>query len=199
MLDTTEPAGVRIRMYEIPVPGNEPFSKASLPTSASIITGLFQQADPQNKIKGGEVFNARQSKDLLEKYQDRSDADLIPDVSKVVQDSLNEIIEYQTLSREPVTVRLAKLKEIASSVTRVVVQSAPGNYYDPEKEDRYKGISATNGLDRLRSDQGAILSIVLSGIKNGDWTDEELMLFLNKHILTNDDQKLNALRHKSCR
>jgi len=40
------------------------------------------------------------------------------------------------------------------------------------------------------------LAIVIAGIKN-EWPEEELLLFLNTHVLTNDDPKLNALKEKA--
>ena len=180
-----EPVGITVaRLDRIPRPWNEAFSPTDLPLRTPIL----------EKIYLNELPKAKQHKNFI----GLTDEQLELQVPALVDACLAEMLEYETLARESAQKRLAKLKEIAPSVTRVIDRSAPGDYYHLNKTDKYQFDPAMQGGDRLRSDQAAILAVVLAGIKQG-WEDKDLLLFLNQHVLLNDNEELNALREKAKR
>ncbi len=187
----TEPVGINAtRLERIPNPWNETFSSTDLPQASAIIGSVFKQ--DLNDRTGSEVARAQVHKD----YIGFSQAELHEKVPALINSCLSEMLSYETVGREPAELRLTKLKTIAPSITHVIDRSAPGDYYHLNKNDKYKHDPAMQGGDRVRSDQAAILAIVLAGIKE-NWPDEDLLLFLNQHVLTNDNEALNALREKA--
>ena len=182
-MTNTEPSGITMqRIDRIPNPWGEKFEKNDLPSSAII----------QQDVKQNEIIRAKKDPNFIE-LDDRQIDIQIPNL---VNSCLDEMLYIETVGREPSTQRLAKLKTVAPSITRVIDRSAPGDYYHLNKNDKYKNESSMQGGDRVRSDQAAILAIVLSGIAGG-WPDGELLLFLDQHILLNNNKKLNALQEKA--
>jgi len=189
----TEPVGItQNRLSLISAPWNEPFIPNDLPTAASILEKVFQKPDSEKKIKAGEVINAKNEAD----YIGMSNEELKVEVPRLINKCLDEMSPYETISRKPAKERLVDLKKIADDVTIVLVRSSAGDYYHLNKEDRYKDDPSMQGAERVRSDQATILAIVLAGIK-AKWPDEELLLFLNQHVLTDDNQQIQALREKA--
>ena len=183
------------RLNQIPTPWNEPFNSiVDLPMGLVILDEVFYEPkDPKNPDdKPGEVLKAKRDSN----YIGLTDEDLKTKVPWLVADCINEMSEYELAARQPAIERLKKLREIAPKIKRIIVRSAPGDYKHLNKNDRYKDDPAMQGADRLRSDQAAILAIVLAGIKEG-WSEQNLLLFLNQHILTNDNEELNELREKA--
>ena len=183
------------RLNQIPTPWNEPFNSiVDLPMGLVILDEVFYEPkDPKNPDdKPGEVLKAKNDSN----YIGLTDEDLKTKVPWLVADCINEMSEYELAARQPAIERLKKLREIAPKIKRIIVRSAPGDYKHLNKNDRYKDDPAMQGADRLRSDQAAILAIVLAGIKEG-WSEQNLLLFLNQHILTNDNEELNELREKA--
>lgn len=179
----TEPAGITFeRLDRIPNPWNETFTAKDLPPRSTLIDDTRHE----------EVVRAKQHAE----YIGLTNQELDQRVPKLIDACLSEMLEYETVGREPAEKRLAKLKEIAPTITRVIDRSAPGDYYHLNKNDKYKYDPSMQGGDRVRSDQAAILAIVLAGIKQ-NWPDHELLLFLNQHVLRNDNPELNALREKA--
>ena len=195
-MSDTEPVVITAgRLNQIPTPWNEPFnSDIDLPHGYAILDEVFYEPkDPKNPDdKPGEVLKAK----LDASYIGITDEDLKTKVPWLVADCINEMSEYELAARQPAIERLKKLREIAPKIKRIIVRSAPGDYKHLNKNDRYKDDPAMQGADRLRSDQAAILAIVLAGIKEG-WSEQNLLLFLNQHILTNDNEELNELREKA--
>lgn len=187
----SEPVGITVaRLDRIPDPWKETFTPNDLPSRASILNDIYQK-DPRD-TKSSEIVRARQHEDFI----GLTDQELDLKVPALVDACLAEMLEYETVAREPAEKRLAKLRQVAPSVTRVIDRSAPGDYYHLNKDDKYKHDPSMQGGDRVRSDQSAILAIVLSGIKE-NWPDSELLLFLNQHILGNNNEGLNKLREKA--
>lgn len=183
------------RLNQIPTPWNEPFNSfVDLPMGLVILDEVFYEPkDPKNaNDKPGEVMKAK----LDANYIGMSDEKLGTEIPNLVSACLEEMVGYETAARRPVAERLKKLREIAPTIKRIIVRSAPGDYKHLNKNDRYKDDPAMQGADRLRSDQAAILAVVLAGIKEG-WSEQDLLLFLNQHILTNDNEELNNLREKA--
>ncbi len=182
----TEPVGItRDRIGQIPDARSlpfEPFAPDGIPSASSIL----------ESVNHDEIPKAKANKD----YNGKTDEELGIGIPQLVDDCLSEMMLYEKISRQSAKERLEKLREVAPSVTRIVDFSAPGDYYHLTKEDRFKKEPAMIGADRVRSDQAAILAIVLAGIKE-NWPEEELLLFLNQHVLTSDNPELNKLREKA--
>ncbi len=121
---------------------------------------------------------------------------IIKDVRKLISDCRIEMLRYERVARRPANKRLKDLRHVAESIDLIIDISAPGNYYFLNKDDRYFQNQVMQGEDRRRSDQAAILSIVLAGIKAG-WPEQELLLFLEQHVLTDKNVELNALKIKA--
>ena len=191
-MSDTEPVGItQKRLDQLPAVWHERFELSDLPHGLVILDNVFHQ--PRNsEDKPGEVLNAKKHPD----YIGKTDQELYKFVSDLISDCLTEMADYERISREPVEERLKHLKEVATIITRILIPSAPGTYYRLNKEDRYKDDPAMQGAGRLREDQAALLAIVIAGIKEG-WPDEELLVFLKEHVLTSNNQKLNALREKA--
>jgi len=189
-----EPVAINTTSLEkIPNPWNDAFSEVNLPPHNLILEELYHvRSTGEPPGKDGEVIRAKQSEGFIE----MADSELDIKVTDLVDSCLKEMLEYETIARESPEKRLAKLKQIAPYVTHIIDRSAPGDYYHLNKDDKYKDDPVMQGADRVRSDQTAILTIVLSGIKE-NWLDRELLLFLNQHVLLNDNEGLNALREKA--
>ncbi len=178
---------------KIPNPWDDEYDVADLPTYIDILSqvnpiGIGMRAS----IPTAEVYKAQNHQD----YIGLTESQLDEAVPKFIHACLAEMNQYETISRESSKIRLEKLRKIAPNIKVILDRSAPGDYYHLFKDDRMKDVPATRGADRLRSDQAAILAIVIAGINQG-WEEDDLLLFLDKHVLTNDDPKLNALQDKA--
>lgn len=195
------------RLPLIPNPRSIPYREGDLPTMFDILAAVSHQ-DTDSTISAGEISRAK----LDKRYIGLSDNELGNQVPTFINKCLEEIDLYEKISRRDVKERLKALREIASRVKVIFCRSAAGdyyhffkndrmktgNFYSSDKKDSTKHDPASLAADRLRSDQTAILAIVLAGINaEPPWPDEELLLFLSKHILTNDDKDLNALKEKA--
>lgn len=188
-----EPVGINAERFDrIPQPWTETFIPDNLPSRNSILEDIYQKCPTDTK--SGEIIKAKQQKDFIGLTEQQLDFQ----VPALVDACLSEMLEFELTGRESAENRLAKLKQIARIVTRVIDRSAPGDYYHLNKGDKYKHDPSMQGGDRMRSDQAAILAIVLSGIKE-NWSDKQLLLFLNQHILFTDNEELNALRETAKR
>ncbi len=189
MIDNESVGITRERINQIPDTWNQPFTPNDIPSVASILEEVNQDPNLENK---GEISKAKANKD----YIGLTDDELAIRIPEFINSCLLEMTQYEEVSRQPAEERLRKLREVAPTVTRIIDLAAPGDYYHLVKEDRFKGDPPMRGADRVRSDQAAILGIVLAGIKE-NWPEEDLLLFLNQHVLTTDNPQLNGLREKA--
>lgn len=189
-MTNNEPVGINAaRLDRIPNPWNEEFIPSDLSLRASILEEIYKT--PVDR-RFGEIARARQNKDFIGLTHQQIDLQ----IPALIDACLDEMLKYETVGREPAEKRLAKLKKVAPSITRVIDCSSAGDYYHLNKNDMYQTDPSMQGADRLRSDQTAILAIVLAGIKQG-WEDKDLLLFLNQHILLTDNEELNSMREKA--
>ncbi|PIZ62478.1 hypothetical protein COY16_04140 [Candidatus Roizmanbacteria bacterium CG_4_10_14_0_2_um_filter_39_13] len=173
-------------MSLIPDRRKEFYTRDTLPKADVILRALYQKEELDKNIKPGEIERAKSDH---KKFIGLANLE----IEKLVDDCIDEMDTYETISREPPEERLRKIRLIAHDTDLVVVYSAPGDYYHDRKKDRYQNDPAMVAADRLRDDQAAILAIVIAGIRE-NWSDHDLLLFLEKHVLTNDDPILNNLK-----
>lgn len=171
----------------IPNPQEEgSFDPSVLPVAEEV---LFEMQQPL-----GEIQLAMQ--DGLVGFTDN---DVIPLARKTIGTINHEIYLNEQFARKPISSET--LREIAGKIGFVVLISRPGTYSALNKpsDPAYNSNPALQGADRLNSDSGAAIGIVLAGIKTGILTEEEIKIFLKTRMLKHNDPLLEPLKEKARR
>lgn len=113
------------------------------------------------------------------------------EIGKIIKDSLVSAQEIEEAARNPN--RWDIPKEIIDSAALIVDFSAPGTYYQPKKDDKYKEFNWSWNMDRERADTSACLGIHLAGLA----TNNDFSEFTRHTLLDGLDQQLNSKRESA--
>ncbi|MDO8619151.1 MAG: hypothetical protein Q7R49_04395 [Candidatus Daviesbacteria bacterium] len=110
------------------------------------------------------------------------------DIERLVTVCLDEINRIESAARNP---QRWEISPAEAAKTRLIIDfSAPGTYFLPFKDDRYKDKPWAILMDRRRADTSAILGIVLAGIL----TKEDYSIFTKYRLLNGLNPELANLR-----
>lgn len=156
------------------------------PSVKDIVDAFYKKKDGKEDQAGKSDFDNAVEKEPQAKKWSREA------ISNIVERSLKEmsVLEHAAQDKE----RWRHLSpEMARSVKRIVVFSAPGTYTQPVKDDRWKHLKWAWGMDRLRDDRATRLGVVLSGLVTG----KDFSVFNSLKPLDANDPDLKDLRENA--
>lgn len=158
------------------------------------IKGLLPSSDTLfNKVKEREIPNAIKSGNRVSLLDD--------EIKNIIKDSMLQALRIEEAARNPGRWNIPK--DIVKKTALIVDFSAPGTYYQPRKEDRYKDYNWSWDMDRQRADISAILGIYMSGLATGNdfsvFTEGELLDGMNTGLNNQKDRVREALIARNMR